>query len=183
MTNRDIALIGCRLLAIYWLIASIQLLEHFIAGLVTWYGLKEVGDDNAVQQVAFVYYGMLPFLTYLVAALFLWFAARRIANAIIPVSEKPDSESAFNLTGLQTVAFAAVGLFVLLDAVPEFGGILYTKRVFEQMDVTTAVGLNSQLLRASLQMLLGVALLLGARGFSGIVTWVRELGQRSKTSD
>jgi len=158
MKKEDLAFIGCRLIAIFWGIKAISLLSHSAQA---WFALTNpfpperhsIAVMASVVQVALI----------AVPALFLWVRADLMAKTILPETDEEVSSSDFNLHQIQTVLFAAVGLFILLSALPEIGVVVYFAN--HSWGVAAALAVKCAL---------GLLLFLNAHKLSGRLTRFRQ---------
>lgn len=145
MSNRGAAVLGVRLLGLYLAVQAVLALAGMLRAGFTF--------DALLAEVA------LP----LALALLLWSAVGALANHILP-PRRGDSTPAppLDVNAAHAIAFAAVGLLVLANALPVFLTSLWTNS--RVMPVAQTI-----IIEEGLRSLLGLLLLLGARDAAGMV--------------
>ncbi len=129
---------------------------------------------------AVIYFSVVPFLLYVLAALTFWFGVARTVRVLIPAEGKLGRGGASDLLQAQSMAFSAVGMFLLARALPEIGGTLQEFNFMKEMDSYAHMFFETKahIVELSLRMFLGVLLLFGARGLGGVLIRIRDLGTR-----
>lgn len=175
MNKEDFAYIGCRLLSLYWAFKTL----NAISSLVTTWAAWQLDLFEFPSELAGVFYlGLVTFVIYLLIAVVLWFGAARIAQFLIPTASVENEGGTITLFQAQSVAFAAVGILILLTSVPEMGGVLFKMYQLKALDShnQASLGVQAQVFEISIQVLLGVLLLFGSKGLSGLLIRFREAG-------
>lgn len=175
MSKEDFAFVGCRLIALYWAVLAIFQLSSFINSWVSWL----LNDETYKSNMGDLYlFGLWHLIFYVVVALLLWFGAARFSRYLFPENSAVDEAGAITLSQVQSVLFAAVGLYLLLDSLPELLSFLYDH--LEMKDLATRVEYSpskvGRLLEILLRAAFGAALLFGSGVLSGMLTRFRELG-------
>lgn len=164
MTNRGVAVLGLRLLAlavlVFWLL---RLPEQYAL-------LRERPGDGVLL-------GLL--LAPLLLAGLLWSQVRWLADLILPQRTAQAGSQRLDSYQAQVIAFAAVGVLLLILSLPELIRVGFAVRqAYEPIlgagSVETALWV--QLLTTLLQFALAVSLLLGGRGLAGGLIRLRRLG-------
>jgi predicted ABC-type sugar transport system permease subunit len=140
------------------------------------------GDVAAVTPNA-IFYNIIPFVVYMVVAVVLWWKADRLSDSLIPNQSEVMQDARWDYHAIQTLIFSGIGLYALVDSLPGLGRALYRRHLLAaQTTIHLPVNLDERafLFQASLEVVLGVGMLLGARGLSQTLLWIRELGLRSK---
>ncbi|MCB9781438.1 MAG: hypothetical protein H6751_00525 [Candidatus Omnitrophica bacterium] len=119
MKKEDLAFVGCRLIAIFWGFKALSILSHSAQA---WFALGTNPFPPERYSIA-VMASVVQVALIAVSALFLWFQADLMVKLILPESPDDESSSEFTLHQIQTVVFAAVGLFILVSAIPELAGV------------------------------------------------------------
>ena len=176
MNKVDFALIGCRLLALYWIVMALYTLSSFVIALASW---NEYVNESSSLNESVIYFGLVPLGLYVSAALVLWFGANRIVHFMVP-SETKNSGGSITFLQAQSIAFSVVGLFLLFSALPEIAMVLYKIHLMKVLDSNVQISFDTkaQILEVSLRIILGGILLLGSNGLSGILIRIRELGMK-----
>ncbi|HEX5514995.1 MAG TPA: hypothetical protein VFY81_11395 [Gammaproteobacteria bacterium] len=162
MTNRGAAVLGVRLLALYFFVHSLINLP-MVAGAVY--------PQNYWQLLA-------P----LVLAGLLWSGVGRIASWILPQRTAAPPAPAADPADWYVLAFAAVGLLVTVQALPvlvEVAAQVYRQsRDLQDLDAALLAALSAAVLRLGL----GLAVLFGSRGFARLIARLRTAGLQHTVS-
>lgn len=157
MTNRGLAVLGVRLLALYFFIQQLGALPLVLLSVGGWSGLW--------LFTAYLLPVLLPVL--------LWLCAGQLASLILPQRTSLPESKPMNLAAWYNVAFTGAGLLVLLNALPEFMRLLldiWLQRLeFQELASSQIAAVAGRLL----QCLLGLFVLLGSRGLSRVVLRLR----------
>jgi hypothetical protein len=162
MTNRGAAVLGIRLLALYLVIQALLRLPGYMAA--------DAEYHTGGMLFAAV---ILPMLV----ALVLWAGVRRMADLLMPArrAESIQQPRPAAPEQIQATVFAAVGLFLTVDSLPDLVTSLW--RVLEAASLTLTDALSIQLMAESVRTLLGVAIFLGAQGLVGLLNRLRHAGR------
>ena len=175
MKKEDLAYIGCRLLALHWAVKALYSISDFASSWVAW---KSDVVEFPSEMAGVVYFNLVPLTLYVSVALLFWFGARRIADFLVPRSSSNNEGGGISLFQVQSVAFASVGILILLSSIPEIGGVLYKVYQLKQIDnhAQAPFDTQAQLFELTLRLVLGVLLLFGSKGLSGMLLRLREVG-------
>lgn len=176
MSGRQLAFIGIRLIAVY---LALNLL-YYVAGIgETLLASHSGGETEGVRGGAFLYYGVISAILYLGLSLTLWIGADAIARTVAPETTVTGRQRPVSARTLQAIAFSAVGLFILVNALPKIAGELYRAHLVNSaLHVPQEVSFSTKARRAQvgLEAVLGVALMLGGGAPSGMLVRFRALG-------
>ena len=178
MSSKDLAFVAIRVLAIYYLITAISVAFSAVSGVLTLVSLDESNNNTN----SFIYFSLIPFVLHLGAAAVLWIFANRISSFVSLTNLTNNSKSEFKIEEFQVVIFASIGLYLVFSSLPYIAGTLYKYIEIKDFDKYALIPseIHADTMSLSLQILLGVTLFFGARGFSGLLTWTRSLGLKSK---
>jgi hypothetical protein len=184
MSAKDFAFIGMRLLAIYLALNVI----YSIAGMAEAAVALTTGAFGAEvdKPAPFVYYGFISTFLNLFFAVLLWIGAERLVHVVVPAKMLPASREHRRSIEFQAIAFSAVGLLILVNALPKIGGELYKAYLIaHSFDIQPQVSLadKARYVQVGLQALFGLMLLIWGAALSGLLLWFRELGVATKTSN
>ena len=172
MSLRDLAFVGLRLIAIFLALNVVHSIAAVAQVLVTW-------SDDRVPVNPFIYYGAISSAIYLLLSACLWFTAGRLSALVAPFGAPTKTGDSPRMRELQVIAFSAVGLFVLVGALPKLAGELH-RLYFLANAITispeTTLGDVARRIQIGVEMLLGVSLLLGGGAFAGMLARFREVG-------
>ena len=178
MNSKNLAFVALRVLAIYYLIAAITTaLSSFSAGLTL-----DLSDESKNYATSFFYFSLIPFFLYMGAAIVLWFFSSQLSQYVSNDGSNSESKGGVKIEDIQVITFAAIGLYLVFSALPYISGALYKMYAIKKFDDNFVIPIDARLdvIGLSLSVVLGLILFFGARGFSGLLTWVRALGLKSK---
>lgn len=156
MTNRGMAVLGVRLLALYFFMHHLSALPWVLT-----------------PHAALDWPSLLAVFYQLIAAALLWFGAGPLASLILPQRTAAPEPAPANLSDWYGLAFAVVGLLITLNALPallriglEMHGL---KREF--LEISSAHVATAAVV--ALQLALGLFALLGSHGLSRLIARLR----------
>lgn len=180
MTQREIARLCCKVIAIYALIRAIEsaavlgwiLLGPSSSGITEW------------QTYVQVFFFALPPVVLVAMSVFLWKNAGVVAAWISghDLQDDPDEPdikpTRANSHELQAVAFATLGLWAIINALPRLIDLGFRAMIPPSSSLAVEFGLlsASRLVAISLQLAIGVWLLFGSRGLVQLLYKLRNVG-------
>ena len=177
MKKEDFAFIGCRLMALYWAVEAIHSASSFFAMGLWQINLYE--SDPTVNLIPLLLTALIVLFLWFgtaLIALFLWFGAAPITRFLLPASTEKSPSDKVTLRQAQSIAFAAIGVLILSNALPQITGMLYQIYSLSQKDAQFSAYLQPQMAGLVCQLLLGILLLFGSRGLSGLLHYLRNAG-------
>jgi hypothetical protein len=164
---RDIAFVGCRLLALYFLYFALTSLPH------SFWAVSSAFDARGAQAEAFFYEAALwlsfasPILN-LVMVLVLWFGAGWLSKEV--AEGAPEATSTWSPQSLLSVGVVLLGLVLVSFALPQIvWHLLYLADDAERENVFRIFELASAILR----FVIGIGLILGADYLAKTITYLR----------
>ncbi len=134
------------------------------------------------QNISYIFIASAT-LPLLLAALLLWIFPLTIAAKLLPRSRRTESAGALSATEIQAVAFSILGLWVLTTAVPDiFYWITYVY-VMKNGGVDNSAfspNLSGRIGATVVELVIGIWLLFGARGLTGLLRLARTAGRYNK---
>lgn len=131
------------------------------------------GDSDLVRNLVTVVYGIVPPLVLLAIGTFLWKKADAIALHIYPHNDDPATcdINAAATTDLLAVAFASIGMYILVSAIPELVNQIARPMAMgvSMQQAWENAGWQVEFWTSLLQVGLGLWLMLGMRGIARIV--------------
>ncbi|WP_420345317.1 hypothetical protein [Pelagibius sp.] len=163
ISARDLAFVGCRLLALYALYAALLTFAHTLTVAMS-------GFDQFVLSFG------TSLTVNLVVFLALWFGAGRIAERVAPGRAPPREEAApfWTRQHVLTLALVVLGAWVLIHHLPTLLGQL--SLLFEDGGggaIRDRTGLLSSILTSVLASGFGLLCLFGARGIADVIVKLR----------
>lgn len=180
MTQRAIARLCCKVIAIYALIRAIELVPVF--GLM----LPSSASFGTSEWQTFVqaFFFAVPPVVLVAMSVFLWKHAGVVAAWISghDLQDDPDEPdikpTRANSHELQAVAFATLGLWAIINALPRLIDLGFRAMIPPSSPGAVEFGLlsASRLVAISLQLAIGVWLLFGSRGLVQLLYKLRNVG-------
>lgn len=184
MSSRDVAFVGIRLLAVYVALKLVYVL--YSAGGLYWFLAGEGGAFPGPGGIKVtIWNGVFGAGMYLVVTSALWFSAGPLSRYVAPERASAGTVSELRVPEWMNIAFAAIGLYVLVYAlsgiVRELHGALVLKGAYgEYRHVDPRdTALYWQL---ATEMVLGLVLLFGSSGLSGLLRRLQTFGLDQKQS-
>ena len=168
MTSAQIIGLGVRLFAI-WLAVSI--LRH-VPGM--WqFNVAAVGAGDSSTNVVIIVVAVV----ILALAVGLWFFPLTVANRLIPRSSRTDHIQV-PIEQAESFGFTLLGLWVLTNSVPDSFYWLFMGYQAARPNSILELRASeySYMVATAVELMLGVWLLFGAKGFRGLLRWARTAG-------
>ena len=184
LSGKDIAILSCRILAVYSVISAAKALNYLMI-------LEQLfqGNIRPVTIIPIIMSSSIPSILLFAFGVALWLKAERVAAYMLPDREETSERLALSIEDVQSAAFSVVGVLVLAGAIPQLvqtassiiimHSLEYTSRNqwFLPHDIPRLAGLVVQLI-------LGFWLFFGSRGLAGLYRRMREAGlSRVKEDD
>ena len=170
MTGRNLASLGCRLLALSHLWSAFTALEE-MAGVVFPYGGPHWDSLRFFLPDPL---WMLGLLVPMLASLLLWTLSDRLARSVVPESqERKEHSGDFVLKGSRLM-LSCVGLVVLFHAVVDFVHYAKFRYMLHGTGLEVATTSDAPMLAVGLgKLVIGCFLLFGRAGLSGLIFRLR----------
>lgn len=168
MSNRGIAVLALRLFALFLMFHSLTALPQVY---LARQAVEQVGGDQALLALM-----ALAHLGPAALGVLIWLLVGRFAEWILPRRRLAGEREPPLPEDWQALAFAAGGMFVVIDGLPALIGLavgLYqTRQPFEALSSASRL----ELAVAAGRVLLGLLVLLGSRGLGRLVFQLRRGG-------
>ena len=161
MTKRDVAMLACKIVALYAFYYS-----------TVWLGFL-------VHSLSM---GIIPAALSLVFGIILWHKAERIADRMVGTSEEVVSVK-FNSEDILAIAFSVVGLVIILSAIPSIFSLVLQYWLSDDLSraaVFASAQRQAMMVIYFLEIIVGAWLLLGSRGFVRLIKSVRTVGLKRR---
>jgi len=166
-STRDIAFIGCRLLALYFLYAAIQGIPHGLYALSTAFGEGQLPSMNFSYQAALWLSFASPILS-MAMVLVLWFGASWLSREM--ADGAPEATPAWSPRSLLSVGVVLSGLVLVSFALPQIAlYLLFIADGAMEAETFRVHYLVAQVVQA----LVGTGLILGAERIAGTIARLR----------
>lgn len=169
MSREDIVAVAARLFAIYLVVMTLR----FVLSLVSIAGTA-FGDPS--PGLAAIGLSVAATLLPLAIAAYLWFFPVTVARKLLPSMRDSGPSLPGSPRLLQEVAFSVLGLWLLASALPD---VLYWAAMLNFRSDPAYGGLvlsadeKASMVATGFELVLGIALLLGARGLVGALYRLR----------
>jgi len=167
MTKEQIVALAVKLFAVFLLIYGLGQLASIIP--LSYYDNISVGAWITIAGLGLFFAGII---------LFLWFFPLFISRKLLPSDEVKEGESIASVKDIDVIAFSILGLWVLASAVPDMVyWILMWMTVLSKSSGDAM--LTEQVINTTvtvLEIIIGVWLLVGARGLRGLLRRMRYAG-------
>jgi hypothetical protein len=182
MTPLNFAIVGLRLIGIYFVVESGPL---FAASSLISAFLTQIAPGSGPSLLPTFLISLIPGSITVLLGILLFVYSATLAKRVIPSITDESDKTAFSLEDIQALAFATVGIFMLADALPSLGRILesvyYWLYYQQQKDVTPPRQVSLFYAAGTIaQLIIGLFLLLNPQGFRNIWHWLRTAGTQPK---
>lgn len=190
MTQREIARLCCKVLAVYAFISSLQV----IGGMLLYIGTLLSMSDSFMNTLTTVVGAIVGPLLSVVFAILLWknagiVAAWMTGHNLQDSMDEPDSfRIQASLRDVHTIAFSILGVWVLLGIIPDAADLI-SRIIFSESDQAALIGSNVLtrgvsygLVMIFFRLVIGVWLLFGAKNLVRFLHKIRTIGLESSTS-
>ncbi|WP_298867394.1 hypothetical protein [uncultured Gimesia sp.] len=173
MKKEELAFIGCRLIALFYVTKLLETVGSFATFLVMW---RTQAIDLPLANVGMIFLQILPFTFYVIIACLLWFGAGTIVRSLLPDTEFNQNSRSISAEQVQSVAFTTIGLLMLTWGVTGLAKVLY--QVFQLNQASNFAHFSNTLkaegITVACQILFGFYLILGSQGLSKLVARLRQ---------
>jgi hypothetical protein len=177
MTPLNFTIVGLRLFAIYFFIESIPFFDE--AGLIGQFSDQIAGSPQPKAYFA----ALIPGGTHLLLAAILFFFAEPLARRLAPPVVDESKKLICSFEEIQAIIFAAVGILILSNVLPNAGRALQTLYSWycsqQEGGISYPLQIRDTLMYYAgvlAQIVVGLLLLLNPKGFSKIWRWLRTAG-------
>lgn len=173
MKRREIAVLACKFFSLYVAYRALIALGEVMFGLAS---LKE--QDAWLLVIGFG----LPLLLLGPLGLLLWFKAGWVATHLVLATKAHETDPPPDYGNLHAVAFSVLGVFVLTNVIPSAVGrgvsihYEYPYPPYTMGDVLALPSVMAEFASLGALLIMGMVLILGARGFVGLLRIVRTAG-------
>jgi hypothetical protein len=165
MTKKEIVSLSLKLAGIYCILMALTYSSIAMISIFSYRG----------QSFLVTLFSLMPFILFLASGIYLIFSTK-IDAKLIPSIDQESKPSSLSSHEIQSLAFSIIGVFVLVNAIPDFIQIIIT--------VTSGINVSylSHIVAVLIKLALGIYLFLGSKGLSGL--WHKLQSTRSmKPSD
>ena len=136
--------------------------------------LKYMGDSSGMPSIQIAYLA-----TLFAGAILLFMFSHHVARVILPSNHQKELEWSLTLEGFEAVCFSVLGMYVLVNVIPEGLRILFIMNMqsqYSQPGLEWNIPRKADMASLIAQLILGPYLLLGGRGLSRILNKFRNFG-------
>lgn len=168
MTTNEITSVAIKVFAIYVLVQTIFSIPTFTAAYSTF-------DSIRSSQGLFWFLGIAALLILLVAAFLLWKLANQVATKVTNGNEKSNTSSID-----QSFLLSLLGIYLGIDGIIRFGFVCLSAVSQTQDGRDIALATIGYIFGYIIQILVGLSLILKARGWAKFLNWLRGAGLTEK---
>lgn len=178
MSEKSIAKIACRVIAIYIMIKGIEYISCFFSMSLQPYFGQGI-DKNMMLQM--ILGSILPSVILIILGIILWVKATKISDYMID-DDVEANKTNINVNELQSAAFSVVGLMILIKLIPEISNLIPRLAYFtgEYIPKETIVWLEIKIsiIGMIIKLIIGLLLLFKSRGLVGFIKKLQKAGLR-----
>ena len=167
MTKKDILIVANRILGIYLLIRAFELFQMVGMAIAT---LRQLSLEEEIQGYWFLIGTLVPFLLLIVAAFCLIKWADPIATKLCYKDKPHEIKKSIKKEEIQEVAFSAVGVFIIANALPRITQIIinfsYQGELLKRRLILSGW---SSLAGLIVQLIIGFFLIFGSKGLVQLI--------------
>lgn len=179
MSEKNIAKIACRVIAIYIMIKGLE--QAFYLFGIFYYKPSVIQgfDRNTIIQM--ILGSIIPLAFYIILGIILWVKATKISNYMID-DDTENNKTNINVNRLQSAAFSVVGLIILVKLIPEilnfiprlayFSGDYIPKETIIWLEIKVSI------IGIVIKFIIGLLLLFKSRGLVGFIKGLQKAGLR-----
>ncbi|MCX5662470.1 MAG: hypothetical protein NTW19_22545 [Planctomycetota bacterium] len=181
MTKRDFGILTARVIALLVIFQAVIRIELVVSGVYQLF--DAMGEERSRGlSIAVMLTSLLPFLAMLALGIYLWGRASRVAGLLLHGIETLDDPGfQANGRGAYRLAFATIGLYLVVDAMPRMAGAGYfylaLRNTPAAMRVTNPDWLAG-FLAVTVELIAGLGLLLAPTSIVRVVDWFDRLNRR-----
>jgi len=194
MSHYKFAVIGLKLIAIYFAVSCVHLFSTaalqavFVGKILETPGAPHMPGFSVIEALL----SFIPAVAQLAAGILMFFLAEPLAEHLVPPYPIEEGKTACSFEEVQAIVFAAVGILILTNAFPGLGramASLYTLYGMPSSDRAIAsdrfLGDWTYSVGVIAQAVVGLFLVLSPKGFRNLWRFLRTAGTRprSETKD
>jgi hypothetical protein len=182
MTPLNFAIVGLRLMGIYFIVES----GLYFAEAGFWNAwMGQIAPDANTSRPSVYFSAWIPAVLLVLLGGVLLIFSKPLARRLAPPVADEAGGNGCSFADVQAIAFAVAGLLILVSSLPHVGHALQNYRFwyYSQGDPNSPfLPLESLMyaLGVTAQMILGLGLLVNPRGFRNLWHWLRTAGTRAR---
>ena len=178
MEARVLIFSGCKILSIYWLALTFNHVSNLSFFLFPYFDGTPSSQSEAQEMQRFLL-SAIPTLSYFLISVFLWFFAEKISSYAVKGQNSKEIIVKSENSNLFKVLFSVTGLFIALMALPDLVTSIYAFEHMRPIIQTSETGWSQKgvIIGEGFQFLLGIGVMVGAKGIANIVIWLRGIGR------
>lgn len=172
MRKEELAFVGCRLIALFYIVKVLETLGSFTMILLAW---QTKAMDFPTSIAGTFYLQTIPLAFYGIIACLLWFGAGTIVKSLVPDTDQKSKSRNISAEQIQSIAFATIGMLVLTWGISDLVNVLF--QIFQLKKVSDfsliSISLQAECITVACRILLGLFLIFGFQGFSSFLIRLR----------
>lgn len=187
MTKREIASLGCKLLAIYALIQAAQTAQTPLswAAIYWWDGGGSFGSPDV--SIARIVVAALPCAAMLGISLALWLCSETLAREMTKGEVTASQTAPLHGGEVRSIAYSVVGVFCLSQAAMQgvrlLSIVVERSSEWQQSSSLRATNLFGEFSTFLVQLVIGLWLFFGARSLARLPYALRDMGRDAEPAD
>lgn len=175
MNAKAAASIAVKVLAIFTFIKFVTYLQS-VYGFIDMVKHQPSNISVGLRVVSMIY----PILLLLVVSIFLWLYSDKLSDHMVK-NLAVNEETKISYEDLQIVAFSVVGLFLVVNSLPELINAAINMKMLESQRMMQPMNMRmTQLVGTGLKVLIGFWLLVGSQGIVGLIRTLRTAGLKNE---
>ncbi len=168
MNAKTLSKIALRVLAVFFIFEGIGNLP-MLAMSINSYG-------SSVKVEWFPFWESAVLVAPIILGIVVWLLASTIAAWMVDYNDTGESAPPIDAFTLQVIALVTLGIFFIIQCVPNIAGTLYVFLATPANQLQTPLLHNDYLLEEALKLILAIVLVLGAGFFTRLFRRLREFG-------
>jgi hypothetical protein len=168
MNAKSLSKIALRVLAVFFIFEGVGNLP-MLAGITSYYG-------STVNVRWYPFWESAVLVAPIVLGIMVWIFADTIAARMIDSSDVEEQSMPIDASNLQTIALVTLGIFIIIQCIPNIAGTLYVSLAAPANKLQTPLLYNDYLLEEVLKLILAIVLVSGAGFFTRFFRRLREYG-------
>jgi len=185
VTKHEVASLACRVLALYAIISAFGILWGTVQQVISSFVLSSMLSNPSKLPWSLsvswplLVYG-IPFSMQALFGIGLWIFADGLGNVMVKEGYEMAGTGHLRSSDIQMMAFAVIGMLSLAQGLPRLGSSImqyYFNQRLGAMRIPMQITMPGEILASTMQIVIGLALLLGARGLTRLIYYVHEATQ------
>lgn len=178
MTKREIAAMACKILSVYAVISGVGSMQYNLGFLISQWSFRSSPAGAPLMLSSVV--SFVPLTLQMLFGALLWVFSDALAVLMAGDDNGPVVAPAVTGGELYAIALSCLGVLMMAEAAPRIGGYIFQLLINNYSVSTPLFGRSaavSGLLTAPIQLLVGLALVMGNRGRIRLMQAAKHIGR------